>query len=135
MNTKLIVLIAILVVGGGVAVYMWTSASRDAAGDAAVLGKMQSFTCKKCGQTFQKTQEEITAERRGHDGHIYCPHCNAEDPEKEGVVVRMGGAAAGGEAKTFESDDKAKEENPDEQTSAPGQSPKLSAPGMKKRKG
>jgi hypothetical protein len=134
MNTKLIVLIVLLVVGIGVSVYLWTSGDKDEAPDQSVMAQMQDFTCKKCNATFQKSVQEVTAERRARDGHIYCPQCGAEDPEKEGVKVRIGGLGSGSdaEAKPFDSDDQGKEEAEEEQPAGP---PKVAPPGLQKKKG
>jgi DNA-directed RNA polymerase subunit RPC12/RpoP len=133
MNTKLIVLIVLLVIGIGISVYLWTSGKGEA-GDKTVMAQMQDFTCKKCGATFQKSVQDVTNERHAHDGHIYCPQCGAEDPEKEGVKVRMSGPAGSGsdaEAKPFDSDDQGKEAE-EEQPNGP---PKVAPPGMQKKRG
>jgi DNA-directed RNA polymerase subunit RPC12/RpoP len=140
MNTKLIILIAVLVVGAGVSAILWTRTTKETGGDNAVMGKTESYTCSKCGKTFQKTTQAIIDERRAGGGHIKCPNCGELDPEKEGLKVILSGPTgnkAGGEAKTFESDEQAAKEG-EEQQPADGQpKPKLSPPGQNvlKRKG
>jgi len=133
MNAKLIVLIVVLVIGIGISVYLWTSTEK-ATVDTTVMAQMQDYTCKKCGATFQKSVQDVINERHAHDGHIYCPRCNAEDPEKEGVKIRVSGQArsgSDGEAKPFDSDDQGKEAE-EEQPNSP---PKLAPPGLQKKKG
>ncbi|MBN2559309.1 MAG: hypothetical protein JXQ75_00060 [Phycisphaerae bacterium] len=127
MSTKGIVVIVVLVVLVGASVFMWVSRSGgDKGADQSVMGMMQTFTCLKCGGTFDMSVAEASAMRRAHDGHIYCPLCGAEDPEKEGVVVRMGGMGGGKSAFGDEEDENKSEE--EEEYSGP----KIGAPGMKK---
>ena len=131
MNTKLIVLIVVLLVAAAVSVYVWTSTGQGQSGDPKIAGQMEKFTCNKCGKTFEKGVQAVTQERRAHDGHMYCPLCGAEDPEKQDVKVRLGGMGRsdGEEAKGFDSD--RKEGGDEGETKEP---PKVAPPTIRKKK-
>jgi len=131
MSTKAIVIAAVLIIGVVVSVILWRSNTKEAGGDQSVMGMMQKYVCKKCNGPFEKTVAEVSKERQA-SGQFKCPLCGADEPEKQDVKVRISGLG-GGESETqgFDSDEGVTE---DEDKPAEESKPKLSAPGMKKRK-
>ena len=134
MSTKAIVIAAVLIIGAGISIYLWTSNAKEAGGDQNVMGMMQKYVCGKCSGNFEMSVENVAKERRTNDGNLKCPLCGAENPEKQDVKVRiggMGGGASESETKGFDSDEGVTE---DEDKPAEESKPKLSAPGMRKKK-
>jgi hypothetical protein len=81
MNTKKTVAAVAVIVLAAAGIYFWVTYASEPAADSVASAMKKSITCSKCGGSFEKTFEEISKERRAHDGHIYCPLCKAEDPD------------------------------------------------------
>lgn len=132
MSTKTIVIAAVLVIGVVVSVILWRSNAKEAGGDQTVMGMMQKYICKKCNGTFERTVADVSKERQA-SGQFKCPLCGADEPEKQDVKVQMGGMGSSeSETTGFDSDEGATE---DEDKPAEESKPKLSSPGMQKKKG
>jgi hypothetical protein len=114
---------AVLVVGVGASIYLWSTVGLGAdKGDKAVANKKETFTCKVCKNTFTMTVAEAGAMKRANKGQIICPSCNAAGAQKHDVVFNMGGDGA------FKSD-KEEEERP---ADAPAPKPKVKGGGAQK---
>lgn len=88
MKPKQIIIGAVLAIGIGVSIWLWTtSEATQAHGDGDVMAKMQEYTCKKCGAKLELTVKEAGEMRRNNDGKIICAQCGESDMDKAGAVV------------------------------------------------
>ncbi|MBN2559310.1 MAG: hypothetical protein JXQ75_00065 [Phycisphaerae bacterium] len=131
MSTKRIVVVVVLVAGIGIGVYMWAADAGGANGEASVMAMKQTFICSACGKTFEMTVGEVTAMRRAHGGHIYCPYCNAEDPDKQDVLVSVSGM--GQDKDPFGSDDEDDDDDDGDDKDNDYVGPRIGPPGMGKK--
>lgn len=105
MNVKQIIVALFLVIGVGVAVYMWSGMGAEV--DEAVMSRSQNFKCAQCGHEFSLTVGEERA-MRAAKGTVVCPACNADATVKKDVMVNMGAPSLG-----TEEDDSEPEEVPE----------------------
>lgn len=95
---RIVILIVVLVLLGGVSAYMWSS-SEGTETDTKVAQQTEKYTCPKCGGDFELTLAESTEMYKSGAG-ITCPKCKETGATKTDVQVMMGGF--GGSEETTE---------------------------------
>lgn len=133
MSSKGIIIGVLLLGGVVVSIFLWRSTSEGAGGDQSVMSHMEKFVCSKCGGSFEMSVEQVTRERRANEGHLKCPLCGELDPEKQDVKIKISGMGGEGEEETkgFDSD----EGGDEEEEAVEEAKPKLSPPGLQRKKG